>query len=413
MSIRTGIRHKMRALGHAPSHLMSGLRELQDIDDETRIELYRINLRRLLIIAFSVGSLVGAYAVIFWPFTLELDSVEALWRRHIGIAHLYFLAWWIVVAFATIAIRRLPVEHVAVKALQFGVPTGGLLFCVAVTVIDQAVTPNTSPFLIGSIAIGLLMLMSPAMAATVHAVGYSAFFFALPLTQHSHAVLLSNRSDGLTISVISVLLSIMLWRKDASVIMARKAIERKNEELKRAAEHDALTGVLSRAELLRRAGAQLLRARRRGSDISAVMLDLDHFKRINDVHGHQAGDAVLVNAARLMSRSVRDTDLVGRMGGEEFMIVLPDTNNKDAVGVANKLCSSMATAAFDLPGGSSIAVTASCGVSTIGSGSGRELEWLYASTDHALYEAKNTGRNRVSNAYQLHALSTSEFQRLR
>lgn len=406
------IRHKLRALSQPPAYLKSLWNELQAVDDDTREELCRVNMQRLLVIAWSMGILVGAYAIFFWPFGFEIDSAQASWRRLMGIAHLYFLAWWIAVGFAINASRNFPI-HFGMKALQIGVATGGLLFCVALTVIDQTVTPNTSSFMIGSIATGLLMLMSPAMSVCVHLLGYLAFFFAISLTQHDQAILLSNRADGLTVSVISILLGVVLWRKDASVIKAHKVIERKTDELKRAAEQDALTGVLNRAELLRRAGTELLLARRRGSAISAVMVDLDHFKRVNDVYGHQAGDAVLIAAAHLLLQSIRVTDLVGRMGGEEFMIVLPDTGNEAAFGLASKLISSMAAAVFDLPGGRTIPVTASCGVSTIQPGNARELDWLYASADHALYEAKNAGRNRVSNASQLHALSTSEFQRLR
>jgi diguanylate cyclase (GGDEF)-like protein len=381
-------------------------------DGETRAELYRINLRRLLLLSWIMGALVAVYAALFWPFGLEPDGPQTSWRRLVGLTHLYFLAWWIAVAMAVRAARRWPVRSLAVRALQFFVAVGGLLFCVALTVIDQKVTPNTSPFLIGSIGIGLLMLLSPTMSAAVHACGYLALFCALPLTQRDEAVLLSNRADGLTISVISVLLGAMLWRKDASMMMARKVIEEKNDELKHAAEHDALTGLLNRAELLRRAKLEIQRSRS-ATEISAVMLDLDHFKRINDTYGHQAGDAVLVEAARLLAQNVRKTDLLGRMGGEEFMIVLPGTGNAAAVEIANELCAVVRGGAFGLPGGGSVSVTASCGVSSIGSSETRDLDWLYASADHALYEAKLAGRNRVSTALALKGLSTSDFQRLR
>lgn len=408
------IRRELRALGRTGmGELRSRWRALEVADDETRAELYRINLRRLGLLAWIMGALVAIYAALFWPFGAFENTLEASWRRSVGLAHVYFLVWWIAVAVAVSAAKRLPIRHVAVRAVQFLVPTGGLLFCVALTAIDQAVTTNTTPFLIGSIGIGLLMLMSPAMSASVHCVGCVALFLTLPLTQHSEAALLSNRADGLTISVISVLLGIMLWRKDASVMMAQRAIEEKNKELKRAAEYDALTNTLNRGEFLRQASLEVLRARRRASDISAIMLDLDHFKRINDLYGHQAGDAVLVAAAKLLMQSVRATDLVGRMGGEEFMVVLPDTGNDAAVALAAKLCQSMQSSPFELPGGGSVAVTTSCGVSTISPHDGKDLDWLYASSDHALYEAKRAGRNRVSNALPLKGLSTSDFQRLR
>jgi diguanylate cyclase (GGDEF)-like protein len=126
------------------------------------------------------------------------------------------------------------------------------------------------------------------------------------------------------------------------------------------------------------------------------MIDLDLFKAVNDGHGHAAGDSVLRNVAHLLKRNVRKVDMVGRYGGEEFMVVLPRIRLEEALEVAEKLRRTVAAAAFPVaPGGMPIHITASIGVAAFGHDA-VDVAGLLERADHALYEAKRSGRDRVA-----------------
>jgi two-component system cell cycle response regulator len=153
---------------------------------------------------------------------------------------------------------------------------------------------------------------------------------------------------------------------------------------------DALTGLLNRRAILSQLGGTVSGARRHGHPLSVAMVDLDEFKAINDIHGHAAGDEVLVAAVRAMRAHLRAEDHLGRLGGEEFLIVLPDTHERAATVVAEKLREEVAAARVGGP--VSLSVTCSVGVATW---AGESPELLLRRADEALYAAKHGGRDRV------------------
>jgi two-component system cell cycle response regulator len=152
---------------------------------------------------------------------------------------------------------------------------------------------------------------------------------------------------------------------------------------------DGLTGLSNRRAILTQLGGMVSAARRHGHPFSIAVCDLDHFKRINDTHGHTTGDAVLVAAAHAMGTHLRAEDQLGRLGGEEFLVLLPDTDDAAAQRVAEKLRSEVARAG-EADGPASI--TVSIGVATW---DGEAPEDLLLRADEALYAAKAAGRDRV------------------
>jgi diguanylate cyclase (GGDEF)-like protein/PAS domain S-box-containing protein len=177
---------------------------------------------------------------------------------------------------------------------------------------------------------------------------------------------------------------------------AEESLRRSRDELRRLALQDGLTGVLNRRAVLRRLREEHERARRGGHGLSVVLLDVDHFKRINDTHGHPAGDAVLREVARRKSASIRPYDAVGRYGGEEFLVVLPGCDGAEALGVAERLRHALASRPMETAESLALAVTASFGVAAC-TGALTD-EQLVAQADAALYRAKGEGRNRVRRA---------------
>ena len=157
---------------------------------------------------------------------------------------------------------------------------------------------------------------------------------------------------------------------------------------------DLLTGVLNRQALLSRLDAELDRAARYGHQLSIILVDIDHFKRLNDTYGHVAGDQMLHAVAEVLRASVRGVDIVGRYGGEEFMVVLPETDVDAAATLAEKLRRFVALRSLALEDGSVVSVTLSAGVAG-GFGSHLNLETLVRDADNAMYSAKALGRDQV------------------
>ncbi|MFW6085025.1 MAG: diguanylate cyclase [Gemmatimonadota bacterium] len=159
--------------------------------------------------------------------------------------------------------------------------------------------------------------------------------------------------------------------------------------------NDSLTGVLNRRAFGERWEAELSRARRYGRPISVAVLDIDYFKQFNDHHGHAAGDVALKTVARALRGRVRSTDFVGRLGGEEFAVALPETSPKDAMVLAEALRDLVGDTPMHIPGNRVPAnVTISVGIASWPD-HGEEITRLLDRADDRMYEAKLAGRNRV------------------
>ncbi len=166
------------------------------------------------------------------------------------------------------------------------------------------------------------------------------------------------------------------------------------EALREQATHDGLTGLLNRTAIMEALQAELDRANRSRQPISVMLADLDFFKRINDTHGHLAGDSVLAEAARRMKAAVRRYDSLGRYGGEEFLFVLPGCAAEGAVAQAERIREAIAATPFPNASGP-LAVTCSIGVSSRDNPGTEHTDELVREADLALYQAKGRGRNRV------------------
>jgi two-component system cell cycle response regulator len=167
-----------------------------------------------------------------------------------------------------------------------------------------------------------------------------------------------------------------------------------NERLEQLAHTDPLTQALNRRALAVRLSAEMERARRYESVITLLMLDLDHFKTINDTKGHLAGDDVLREVAHLLKESVRSVDVVARYGGEEFVVVLPETPQIGAVKFAERMRERIAEISFVQAHGG-VSLTASIGVASFPGQEIMTVDDLFARADEALYRAKALGRNKV------------------
>jgi len=204
-------------------------------------------------------------------------------------------------------------------------------------------------------------------------------------------------------------INIIPLRNPQGIVTHFAAIERdvtalKNAEfeLRHKATHDGLTNLLNRTAFIEQADAEFARATRHGRPLSLITMDIDHFKQVNDTHGHAAGDSVLRQIGTTITESRRTSDHPGRLGGEEFAILLPETPLEAAEKLANALRKRVAAAITPVTG-KNLSVTISVGVTCV-AGADNDFESVAARADQAMYQSKSEGRNRVT------VLTTEKFR---
>lgn len=179
-------------------------------------------------------------------------------------------------------------------------------------------------------------------------------------------------------------------KKSEQALIELKVVNQKLEEL---AATDSLTRVANRREFMKRSEEEMSRSSRNSTDLCLMVIDFDHFKEINDQYGHQAGDKVLQDFVKLAKEVMRPSDLLGRIGGEEFALLLPETNIRSAVKVAERLRQHIEEESIVI-GSKSIKLTISIGVAEYQPKVDTVKKWLHRA-DEFLYQAKDHGRNRV------------------
>ncbi len=217
-------------------------------------------------------------------------------------------------------------------------------------------------------------------------VGYAAAFW------NSHSAMLDLIvPDMFFLGAIFVWLTATLSLQTAMDVMRISRLERETVT-------DALTGAFNRRYLDRRLSEEVSASRRYGRPLSILLIDIDHFKNVNDTHGHQAGDRVLVALGKILTETLRESDTLARYGGEEFLIITPHTPVSGATKVAERLRMRVESHEFSLIGEASpmraIRATVSIGVASLGDGVDN-VEKLIKAADKNLYRAKEAGRNRV------------------
>jgi two-component system cell cycle response regulator len=173
-----------------------------------------------------------------------------------------------------------------------------------------------------------------------------------------------------------------------------RELEESKKALAELATTDALTQLKNRRLFYTQAEQNLADCRRNERDMSVLVLDIDHFKKVNDTYGHHTGDEVLIRVAKLLSRMVRAVDTVARFGGEEFAVLMPETNKLGAAVLGERI-RSVIEKEHIVVDGQTIAVTASLGIATLAAEQVESIDQLLSIADRRLYLAKNGGRNRI------------------
>ena len=240
-----------------------------------------------------------------------------------------------------------------------------------------------------------------SLCRSIRSIGLDRYVYAIVVTSRDaveHVVmgLQAGADDYLVKPVLEPELLARL-NTGKRLLEMERSLRLANEENLRLSITDALTGAYNRRYLMDQLTRELERSKRYGHPLSLMLCDVDHFKHINDTHGHQIGDEVLIQFANSLKSSLRDTDWVARYGGEEFVVVLPETTIIDASQVAER-CRSQLAAAPRVVGELQVPVTASFGVSGWKPGMTADtlLDKLIAAADTGVYASKSGGRNRVT-----------------
>ncbi|OKY76134.1 MAG: hypothetical protein BM485_02475 [Desulfobulbaceae bacterium DB1] len=183
-------------------------------------------------------------------------------------------------------------------------------------------------------------------------------------------------------------------RQQNELLRTNAELVKTNRELQELSNTDALTRLCNRRFLLETLTKEYRRARRYGHELSVLMIDADHFKQVNDRHGHLCGDTVLISIADTLKKTVRNTDLVARYGGEEMIVLLPETGREQAIRIAEKLRKEIASSVIPCDD-EQISITVSIGVAAYPENNVADPMLLVEAADLAMYKAKKTGRNKV------------------
>ncbi len=285
------------------------------------------------------------------------------------------------------------------------VPVTLALFLVLVDALQARLT--VGPLIYAAQLSVLLALLLAAWRSTVGRGQYFLFaglLLLLPMLVVRAAIavggaveLATFRSSGLSQSLtFVVVLSSTLLTTLGFVLMGKERADHRNRQL---AMLDDLTGLPNRRHTLQALAQQAAQARRGVQSLTLLMVDVDHFKRVNDEHGHLVGDAVLRHVARTLRGRLRDQDLLGRFGGEEFLAILPGTAaHGGGLVLAEALRAAVAERGCPVAGTAGLALTISVGVAELPAGAELGTDSLICAADQAMYRAKAGGRNRVEPA---------------
>jgi len=376
------MRVRLLARFFAPNAFFSwvGLGQILDRD----LEPILATRRRRNAATLRVVSLIAALLVLVQFFVILVDSDIAR-RPAVYQAYLFLFASGFAVSIAVFLLwTRFPGAKGQSLYMLYVLAEG-----VGLTVCDLQLTGDYSTYILVLFGTALLYSASLSWYLVMFSLCWAALMGGLCLSNPAAFGLTAWAATGV-LTVIGITAAVLLEVRRIRTEFLAQELGRRNEEWREASLRDALTGLYNRRFLFEWVEKQLAVARRSGQPLAVALIDLDHFKKVNDEAGHDAGDRVLRQAAALLGTALRDADVVARYGGEEFVVVLPETDGTTALAVLERTLAVFRETTWE---GRSQSTTFSAGLTLLREG--ETVKDLFRRADDLLYRAKRAGRNQV------------------
>ncbi|MEG6521280.1 GGDEF domain-containing protein [Desulfotomaculum sp. 1211_IL3151] len=333
--------------------------------------------------------------IFLFTLTVSHDTlVLKTWSQGIIASHFILLIFMIGFFLTTRKLKNRKEPNTTMFVLQYIAVIVIMASGIAIVTLDQLVTTNITPFLLICLISGVVFLIKPLISFIIYLTSYVAYYYLIALTITNQQVLLSNRVNGITAVGLGFLLSIILWHYNYTNITQRWRIERQQKQLEQMAYYDPLTSLPNRRFFDKLIKQEFSSMQRQGHESVIIILDIDNFKNVNDTYGHPVGDNILRQLAILLANNVRESNTVSRFGGEEFVILMPETSLEEGYAFAERLRKLIMEERFII-GSIKLRITSSFGVSLLSDIKSESLEDYYYLADKALYLAKQCGKNRV------------------
>lgn len=296
-----------------------------------------------------------------------------------------------------------------------------LAFGVITSAIDIAAAApgGLSAYIMVCIVVAMISLMRPLIALPLFLVGLLVFGLILGTSRVDGAMLPSLVINAVAVTILAMVTSVITWTQYVKNNVLRRELTSANSvlianqhDLESASDRDGLTGLDNRRRMLQLLEMELARTLRSPQELSLILMNLDHFKRVDVRSGPSAGDEVLRDIAAMLQQTVRSTDTVARVGADDFMLLLPHTDRDNAITVARKIRGQLHNMAALWPQ-LTVPVTASFGVTGLAFNELATVDALYAAADRALYCAQQGGPDRVEFSAPQTSTPVSTFQQVR
>jgi diguanylate cyclase (GGDEF)-like protein len=262
-----------------------------------------------------------------------------------------------------------------------------MLWAVINTFKAQSITSDISIYILVLVAVAAVVRMRPWMTALLFGTALAVFLFGIRHFQSKPEYLTSHIMNGLILNIIAFLISFMMFRYSIIEYLDKQRSNEKNSELLYLARHDGLTSLYNHLAIYELLESAISQARIKPEPLSIMLIDLDRFKQVNDIYGHKTGDDVLRKVSECILKNIRQNDIAGRYGGDEFLIILPGSNINYTKEIAIRLLDEIRQLNFE-----GIGLSFSCGIAKW---EGDTAEQLVDKADKVLYRVKSEGRNNV------------------
>ena len=251
----------------------------------------------------------------------------------------------------------------------------------------QSITSDISIYILVLFTIAAIVRFRPWLAIAVFGISYLIFLIGIPRFQLNREYLTSHIMNGLILNIIAYLISYMMYCYSFAEFQDRQKVNIKNAELLHLSRHDGLTSLYNHLTIYELLECAISQAGESLEALSIMLIDLDHFKELNDIYGHRAGDTILREVSKSIVSNIRQNDMAGRYGGDEFLIILPGSSTNNTKEIAFQLLNEIRQLDFN-----GMTLSFSCGIAQW---NGETAEQFVDKADKVLYRVKSDGRNNV------------------